>query len=185
MSRIGKLPISIPEGVTIQVKDDNTVEVKGGKGVLTQKIDPDLEVKIEDGTLELVRPTESKRHRSVHGLYRSLISNMVEGVSKGYEIKQELVGVGYKASVQGQMLELNLGFSHPIFLQLPPEISVEAVTERRSNPIITLKSIDKQLIGQVAAKIRSFRPPEPYKGKGVKFVGEEIRRKAGKAGATA
>ena len=184
MSRIGKLPISIPDGVTILVKEDNTVEVKGGLGVLTQRIDPDLEIKIEEGTLELMRPTESKRHRSIHGLYRSLIFNMVEGVSKGYEIKQELVGVGYKASVQGQMLELNLGYSHPIFLQLPSVISIEAVTERRSNPIITLKSIDKQLIGQVAAKIRSFRPPEPYKGKGIKFVGEEIRRKAGKAGAT-
>lgn len=185
MSRIGRLPINVPEGVAIQVKDDNTLEVKGALGVLTQKIDPDLEVKIEDGTLVLVRPTDSKRHRSIHGLYRALIANMVEGVSKGYEIKQELVGVGYKAAVQGQMLELNLGFSHPIFMQLPPEINIEAVTERRANPIITLKSIDKQLIGQVAAKIRSFRPPEPYKGKGIKYVGEEIRRKAGKAGATA
>ncbi len=184
MSRIGKLPISIPEGVTIQVHDDNTVEVKGALGVLTQKVDPDLELKIEDGILTVIRPTDSKRHRSVHGLYRSLISNMVEGVSKGYEIKQELVGVGYKASIEGQMLELNLGYSHPIFMQLPPEIDAEAVTERRANPIVTLKSIDKQLIGQVAAKIRSLRPPEPYKGKGIKFVGEEIRRKAGKAGAT-
>lgn len=185
MSRIGKLPISIPEGVTINVKDDNTVEVKGALGTLSQKVDPDLQVKVEDGTIELVRPTDGKRHRSVHGLYRSLVSNMVEGVSKGYEIKQELVGVGYKASVQGQILELNLGYSHPIFLQVPPEVQVDAVTERRSNPIITLKSIDKQLIGQVAAKIRSLRPPEPYKGKGIKFVGEELRRKAGKAGATA
>ena len=184
MSRIGKLPISIPDGVSIDVKDDNTVEVKGGLGVLTQKIDPDLEIKIEDGVLNVVRPTDGKRHRSVHGLYRSLIANMVEGVSKGYEIKQELVGVGYKATITGQMLELNLGYSHPIFLLLPPEIKGEAVTERRSNPIIILKSIDKQLIGQVAAKIRSLRPPEPYKGKGIKFVGEELRRKAGKAGAT-
>jgi len=185
MSRIGKLPISIPEGVTLEVKEDNTVEAKGPLGVLTQKVDPDLEIKIEDGILQLNRPTENKRHRSVHGLYRSLLANMIEGVSKGFEIKQELVGVGYKATVQGQLLELNLGYSHPIFIQLPPEVKVTAETERRSNPIITLKSIDKQLIGQVAAKIRSFRPPEPYKGKGIKFVGEEIRRKAGKAGATA
>ena len=185
MSRIGKLPISIPEGVTVEVKDDNTVEIKGALGVLTQKVDPDIQVKVENGVIVLVRPTDGKRHRSIHGLYRSLISNMVEGVSKGYEIKQELVGVGYKATNKGQMLELNLGFSHPIFLQLPPEVSIQTETERRSNPVITLKSVDKQLIGQVAAKIRSFRPPEPYKGKGIKFVGEEIRRKAGKAGATA
>jgi large subunit ribosomal protein L6 len=184
MSRIGKLPISIPEGVSIQVKEDNTVEVKGPLGTLTQKVDPDMKVKIEDGNVEIVKPTDSKRHRSFHGLYRSLIANMVEGVSKGFEVKQELVGVGYKATTEGQLLELNLGYSHPIFVELPKEVSVEAVTERRSNPIITLKSIDKQLIGQVAAKIRSLRPPEPYKGKGIKFVGEEIRRKAGKAGAT-
>jgi len=185
MSRIGKLPISIPEGVTVQVKSDNVIEVKGPLGSLTQQIDPEMKVKVEDGNIEIMRPTDSKRHRSFHGLYRSLVSNMVEGVSKGFEIKQELVGVGFKASTQGQLLELNLGYSHPIFIELPPEVSVEAVTERRSNPIITLKSIDKQLIGQVAAKIRSLRPPEPYKGKGIKFVGEEIRRKAGKAGATA
>jgi large subunit ribosomal protein L6 len=185
MSRIGKLPISIPEGVTLEVKEDNTVEVKGPLGVLIQKIDPDLEIKTEEGKILVIRPTDQKRHRSMHGLYRSLIANMVEGVSKGYEIKQELVGVGYKASAKGQMLELHLGYSHPIFLQLPIEVKIETLTERRSNPIITLKSIDKQLIGQVAAKIRSFRPPEPYKGKGVKYVGEEIRRKAGKAGATA
>ncbi len=183
MSRIGKLPITIPQGVTIEVKEDNTVEVKGALGVLTQKVDPDLEIKIEDGIIQVIRPTDQRRHRAMHGLYRSLIANMVEGVSKGYEIKQELIGVGYKANAQGQMLELNLGYSHPIFLLLPPEVNIETVTERRSNPMITLKCIDKQLIGQVAAKIRSFRPPEPYKGKGIKFVGEEIRRKAGKAGA--
>lgn len=184
MSRIGKLPITIPAGVTVEVKEDNTVEVKGALGVLTQKVDPELGVKIENGVLELTRPTDNKRHRSLHGLYRSLIANMIEGVSKGYEIKQVLVGVGYKATTNGQLLELNLGYSHPIFLQFPPEIKIEALTERRSSPVITLKSIDKQLIGQVAAKIRSFRPPEPYKGKGIKFEGEEIRRKAGKAGAT-
>ena len=183
MSRIGKLPISIPQGVTVDIKDDNTVIVKGPLGELSQKVAPELELTIEDGTLTLKRTSEEKQQRAAHGLYRSLINNMVDGVSKGYEIKQELVGVGYKATVTGQMLELHLGFSHPIYLQLPPEIQIEAVTERRQNPIITLKSIDKQLIGQVAAKIRSFRPPEPYKGKGVKFVGEELRRKAGKAAA--
>jgi len=184
MSRIGKLPINIPEGVTIEVKEGNTVEVKGALGILSQKVDPDLEIRIEDGVLQIVRPSEQQRHRAMHGLYRSLINNMVEGVSKGFEIKQELVGVGYKATTNGQMLELHLGYAHPIFIELPPEISVEAVTERRSNPVITLKSIDKQLIGQVAAKIRSFRPPEPYKGKGIRFVGEDVRRKAGKAGAS-
>jgi large subunit ribosomal protein L6 len=183
MSRIGKLPISIPQGVTVDIKEDNTVVVKGPLGELSQKVMADLTVTMEDGTLTITRPSEEQVHRAAHGLYRSLINNMVEGVSKGYEIKQELVGVGYKATVDGQMLELALGYSHPIYLMLPPEISVEAVTERRANPIITLKSIDKQLIGQVAAKIRSFRPPEPYKGKGVKFVGEELRRKAGKTAA--
>lgn len=183
MSRIGKLPISIPQGVTVDIKDDNTVIVKGPLGELSQKVAPELVLTLEDDTLTLVRASEEKQQRAAHGLYRSLINNMVEGVSKGYEIKQELVGVGYKATVTGQMLELHLGFSHPIYLQLPPEIQIEAVTERRQNPIITLKSVDKQLIGQIAAKIRSFRPPEPYKGKGVKFVGEELRRKAGKAAA--
>lgn len=183
MSRIGKLPIQIPQGVTVDVKDGNTVVVKGPLGELTQKVLAELEISQEDGQLVINRPNEEKHIRAAHGLYRSLINNMVEGVSKGYEIKQELVGVGYKATTNGQMLELHLGYSHPIYLQLPPEVSIEAVTERRANPIITLKSIDKQLIGQVAAKIRSFRPPEPYKGKGVKFVGEVLRRKAGKAAA--
>jgi large subunit ribosomal protein L6 len=181
MSRIGKLPIALPKGVTVTVHPDNTVEVKGPLGTLTQVVDPDIQVKVEEDHVEVLRPTDQRRHRSLHGLYRSLLQNMVTGVSKGYEIKQELVGVGYKATADGQLLELHLGYSHPIVLQLPPEIKVEAVTERRSNPIITLKSIDKQLIGQVAAKIRSFRPPEPYKGKGVKFVNEVLRRKAGKA----
>ncbi|MEA1877535.1 MAG: 50S ribosomal protein L6 [Bacteroidota bacterium] len=183
MSRIGKLPIEIPKGVTIDIKEDNTVVVKGPLGELFEKVNPEMLLAIEDGKFIVNRPSDEKRHRAAHGLYRSLINNMVIGVSKGYEIKQELVGVGYKAIVKAQLLELHLGFSHPIFLQLPPEISVEAVTDRRSNPILTLKSVDKQLIGQVAAKIRSFRPPEPYKGKGVKFVGEVIRRKAGKAAA--
>jgi large subunit ribosomal protein L6 len=181
MSRIGKLPITLPTGVTVTVHPDNTVEVTGPLGTLKQVVDPDIQVKVEEGILEVTRPTDQRRHRSLHGLYRALIQNMVTGVSKGYEIKQELVGVGYKATAEGQLLELHLGYSHPIVLQLPPEIKVEAVTERRSNPIITLKSIDKQLIGQVAAKIRSFRPPEPYKGKGIKFVNEVLRRKAGKA----
>lgn len=181
MSRVGKLPISLPSGVTIKVSKENLVEVSGPLGSLEQQVNPDLEIKIEDGIITVVRPTEQKRHRAMHGLYRALIQNMITGVSTGYEIKQELVGVGYKATVDGQLLELHLGFSHPFVLQLPAEVSVQAVTERRSNPIITLKSIDKQLIGQVAAKIRSLRPPEPYKGKGVKFVGEELRRKSGKA----
>ncbi len=181
MSRIGKLPIALPAGVSITVHPDNRVEVKGPLGTLNQMVDPDIQVKVEEGQIIVSRPTDQKRHRSLHGLYRSLISNMVVGVSTGYEIKQELVGVGYKATVEGQLLELHLGYSHPFVIQLPEEISVQAVTERRSNPIVTLKSIDKQLIGQVAAKIRSLRPPEPYKGKGIKFVNEVLRRKSGKA----
>jgi large subunit ribosomal protein L6 len=181
MSRIGKLPIEIPAGVTLTVQNGNLIEVKGPLGSLTQEVDPEIEVKVENGQILISRPTDQRRHRSLHGLYRALIQNMVTGVSTGYEIKQELVGVGYKASVDGQILELHLGYSHPHFIQMPPEVSVQAVTERRSNPIITLKSIDKQLIGQMAAKIRSLRPPEPYKGKGIKFVGEQLRRKAGKA----
>jgi large subunit ribosomal protein L6 len=181
MSRIGKLPIEIPAGVTLTVHNDNLIEVKGPLGTLTQEVDPDIEVKVENGQILVSRPTDQRRHRSLHGLYRALIQNMVTGVSTGYQIKQELVGVGYKASVDGQILELHLGYSHPHYIQMPPEVSVQAVTERRSNPIITLKSIDKQLIGQMAAKIRSLRPPEPYKGKGIKFVGEQLRRKAGKA----
>jgi large subunit ribosomal protein L6 len=181
MSRIGKLPIEIPQGVTITVAGDNTITVKGPKGELKQKVDPDIQVKIEESTLVVERPTEQKRHKALHGLYRALIQNMVVGVSEGYTIQQELVGVGYKAEARGQILELSLGYSHDIQLRLPDEVKVEAKTERRSNPIITLTSVDKQLIGQVAAKIRSFRPPEPYKGKGIKFVGEQLRKKAGKS----
>ena len=184
MSRIGKLPIEIPAGVKVNITKDNVVEAKGAMGELTQKIDPDIEVKLEGTTLTLTRPTEQKRHKAMHGLYRSLINNMIEGVSKGFEIKQELVGVGYRATSKGQLLELAVGYSHAIYLELPPEVKVEAVTEKRQNPIITLKSADKQLLGQVAAKIRSFRKPEPYKGKGIKFVGEQLRRKAGKAAAS-
>lgn len=180
MSRIGKQPISIPAGVTVTIKE-NLVTVKGPKGELTQEVNPEMKVEVSDGQVEVKRPSDSKGHRSQHGLYRSLINNMVEGVSKGYVKKLELVGVGYRATNQGQVLELALGFSHPIFIQLPTEIKVEAVTDRKSNPIITLESADKQLLGQVCAKIRSLRKPEPYKGKGVKFVGEQIRRKAGKS----
>jgi len=181
MSRIGKLPIEIPGGVTVKVDDNNLVTVKGVLGELSQKVNPEIDVKIDGDQLTVIRPSEAKNHRAMHGLYRSLINNMVEGVSKGFEIKLELVGVGYRAENQGQVLQLVLGYSHHIFLQLPPEVKVEAVTDKRSNPTITLKSYDKQLIGQVAAKIRSFRMPEPYKGKGIKFVGEQIRRKAGKS----
>lgn len=180
MSRIGNAPISIPDGVTVDVKDA-VVTVKGAKGELTQEIGSAINCKIEDGVLTLERTNEEKQTKALHGLYRSLINNMVEGVSKGYTIKQELVGVGYRAKVQGQRLEVALGFSHPIIFELPTEIKVSAEQAKGQNPIITLESHDKQLIGQVAAKIRSFRKPEPYKGKGVRFVGEHIRRKAGKA----
>ncbi len=182
MSRIGILPIDIPAGVTIEVDKDNLVTVKGPKGELTQLVDKSITIKVEENQVNVSRSTEEKEHKSKHGLYRSLISNMVMGVSEGYTIQQELVGVGYRADVKnGDRLELSLGFSHDIIMKMPPEVKVETKTERRSNPVITLTSIDKQLIGQVAAKIRSFRPPEPYKGKGIKFVGEQLRRKAGKA----
>ncbi|MCU4166311.1 50S ribosomal protein L6 [Carboxylicivirga caseinilyticus] len=180
MSRIGKAPISIPSGVNVTVKD-NAVTVKGPKGELIQSVHPELEVKVEDGTLTVERPNDEKEIRSMHGLYRSLINNMVVGVSEGYKKELELVGVGYRATNQGQLLELSLGYSHPIHLMLPSEIKVEAVTDRKSNPIITLESADKQLLGQVCAKIRSLRKPEPYKGKGVRFKGEVVRRKAGKS----
>lgn len=183
MSRIGKLPIDLPKGVQITISKGNLITVKGPQGELLQQINPDIEVKVENEQVILSRATDQKRHKAMHGLYRSLINNMVLGVSKGYEIKQELVGVGYRATSTGQLLELALGYSHNIYLEIPPEVKIEAVTERRANPIITLKSADKQLIGQVAAKIRSFRKPEPYKGKGIKFVGEQLRRKAGKAAA--
>jgi large subunit ribosomal protein L6 len=178
MSRIGKNPITIPDGVTIDFKD-NVVTVKGKLGELTQKVD-EIAVKIEGNTLTLERPTESKDHKAKHGLYRSLIFNMIEGVSKGWTKELELIGVGYRASNQGQKLDLALGFSHNIVLDIAPEVKVEAISEKGKNPTIKLTSFDKQLVGQVAAKIRSFRKPEPYKGKGVKFVGEELRRKAGK-----
>lgn len=184
MSRIGKLPISLPKGVQIEISEKNLVSVKGPKGTLEQQIDPDIKVKVENGTIELERPTEQKRHKSLHGLYRALIANMVHGVSEEFKIVQELVGVGYKAVAKGQLLELSLGYSHNIVVVLPVEIKVTTVTERGKNPIITLTSIDKQLLGQISAKIRSLRKPEPYKGKGIKFQGEEIKRKAGKAAAS-
>ena len=180
MSRIGKEPISVPSGVEIKISDKNLVTVKGPKGELMQQVDPDLKVEQEDGQIIIKRPTDQKRHRSVHGLYRSLISNMVTGVSEGYVKELELVGVGYRASNTGQLLELTVGYSHPIMFYIPDEVKLEALMEKGKNPIIRLESHGKQLIGQIAAKIRAFRKPEPYKGKGIKFVGEELRRKAGK-----
>jgi large subunit ribosomal protein L6 len=181
MSRIGKLPVNLPKGVTVNVSDTNLVSVKGPLGELTQAVDKDLKVEVVGNEVILSRPTESKNHKSLHGLYRALIHNMVVGVSEGYKKELELVGVGYRAEAKGQNLEMSLGFSHEVILQLPNEVKVETKTERRANPIITLTCIDKQLIGHVAAKIRSLRPPEPYKGKGIKFVGEQLRRKAGKS----
>ena len=181
MSRIGKLPVAIPSGVTVTVGKDNLVVVKGPKGELQQQVNPDISIKVEETKLVVKRPSESKEHKSLHGLYRSLINNMIVGVSEGYKIEMEFVGVGYRAESKGQMLEMALGFSHSIFFELPKEIKVEAVTERRANPRLTLESVDKQLVGQVAAKIRALRKPEPYKGKGIKFKGEELRRKAGKS----
>lgn len=180
MSRIGKKPINLPSGVTVDVATRGEVTVKGPKGTLKQDVNPDIEVKVEGNEIVLTRPTDSKRHKSMHGLYRALINNMVVGVSEGYKKDLELVGVGYKASNQGQVLELSLGYSHSIFFALPENISVKTETPKGKNPIITLEAIDKELIGQVAAKIRSLRKIEPYKGKGVRFVGEQIRRKAGK-----
>ena len=183
MSRIGKAPISLPQGVTIDVSKGNVVTVKGPKGELMQQIDGDLTVKVEEGELTIDRPTDSKRHRSIHGLYRSLLSNMVTGVSEGYTLDLELVGVGYRANNSGNLLELTLGYSHPIYFYVPDELQVTTAMEKGKNPLVSLEGTDKQLIGQVAAKIRNFRKPEPYKGKGVRFKGEEIRRKAGKTAA--
>jgi large subunit ribosomal protein L6 len=180
MSRIGKSPIVVPADVTLTI-DGSTVVVKGKLGELSQEIGTEISMKLEEGVLTLSRPSDSKDHRAKHGLYRALISNMIEGVSKGFTKELELVGVGYRASNQGQVLDLALGFSHNIILDIAPEVKVEAISEKGKNPIIKLSSFDKQLVGQVAAKIRSFRSPEPYKGKGIKFVGEEIRRKAGKS----
>ena len=180
MSRIGKAPIKIPAGVTVTVNND-VVTVKGPKGELSQKVNPELTVKVENGHVVVERPSDDREHRAQHGLYRALIHNMVVGVSTGYRKEMELVGVGYRATSEGQVLELALGFSHAIFIKLPKEVKVEAKTERNKNPLIILESDDKQLLGQVCAKIRSLRKPEPYKGKGIKFVGEVIRRKSGKS----
>jgi len=180
MSRIGNSPITLTSGVEINVSKGNLVTVKGPNGVLTQQVDPDMTINIEDGEITVVRPTDSKRHRSFHGLYRSLLANMVEGVTNGFEKQLEVVGVGYRANNTGQLLELLVGYSHPIYFVIPDEVKVEAIMEKGKNPIIKLNSVDKQLLGQVAAKIRAFRKPEPYKGKGIKVVGEELRRKQGK-----
>ena len=181
MSRIGKNPINVPAGVTVTVSKENLVTVEGPKGELSQQVDADIAVTQEDGVLTVTRPTEQKRHKALHGLYRSLINNMVVGVTDGYKIEQELVGVGYRATNQGNTLDLVLGYSHHYVFQLPAEIKVTTLSEKGQTPKVILESIDKQLIGQVAAKIRSLRVPEPYKGKGIKFVGEVLRRKAGKS----
>ena len=167
----------------MNVSDDNLVTVKGKLGELQQKVHPEIKVEIADGHIKISRPSDERQHRSMHGLYRALIANMVKGVSEGFKTTQELIGVGYKAQATGQLLELTLGYSHYIVMELPPEIKVETLTERGKNPIITMTSHDRQLLGQVAAKIRSFRKPEPYKGKGIRFLGEDVRRKAGKAAA--
>ncbi len=180
MSRIGKKPINLPAGVTVDVSAHNTVTVKGPKGTLTQDVNPDITVELEDSKVVLNRPTDSKRHKSLHGLYRSLINNMIIGVSEGYKKNLELVGVGYKATNQGQVLELALGYSHNIYFALPESISLKTETPKGKNPLVSLEGIDKELIGQVAAKIKSLRKVEPYKGKGIRCVGEVVRRKAGK-----
>lgn len=180
MSRVGKAPIEIPSGVNIDVSDNNLVTVKGPKGELTQQVDHDLILKIEEGVLTVERPTEQIRHKSMHGLYRSLLNNMVTGVSEGFKIELELYGVGYRVSNTGQLVEFLLGYSHPIFFAVPDEVKVSTTMEKGQPPTVILESHDKQLIGQVAAKMRAFRKTEPYKGKGIRFKGEQIRRKAGK-----
>lgn len=183
MSRIGNQPINIPAGVSVDVSADNVVTVKGPKGELTQDVNPEIKVSVNEGVVKVERPTEQKRHKALHGLYRSLLNNMVEGVSNGFTKELELVGVGYKAAVSNNVLELNLGYSHNIYMSVPSEVITDAKMEKGKNPIVTLTSPDKELIGQVAAKIRSLRKIEPYKGKGIRFVGEQIRRKAGKTAA--
>lgn len=180
MSRIGKLPISLPAKVEFSVASDNTVTVKGPKGSLSQKVDPDIKVSMEEGTVTVARPTDQKRHRAMHGLYRALISNMVVGVSEGYTREMEVIGVGYRVENQGNLLTLTIGYSHPVMFSVPDEIKLTTAMEKGSAPLIRLESYDKELLGQVCAKIRSFRKPEPYKGKGIMFKGEIIRRKAGK-----
>ena len=181
MSRIGKKPVPIPNGVTVTIGNDNVITVKGPKGELKQAIDRDIKAEVKDGKVEFIRPTEQIRHRALHGLYRSLVENMVTGVTEGYKKNLELIGVGFKASNQGNILDLSLGYSHNIVFEIPKELKIKTAQEKGQNPIITLEGIDKQLIGQVAAKLRGLRKPEPYKGKGVRYVGEVVRKKAGKA----
>ena len=184
MSRIGKLPVNLPAGVSAEILDGNVVKVKGPLGEMCQKVDPDIEVTIEGNEIKFTRPTDQPRHRSMHGLYRALVNNMVQGVSKGFETKQEFVGVGYRVVADGQLLTMSLGYSHEIQLLLAPEIKAETpAVKKGESPVLILRSTDKQLLGQVAAKIRSLRKPEPYKGKGIKFAGEQLRRKAGKTAA--
>ncbi len=180
MSRIGKLPIALPAKVEVSVASDNVVTVKGPKGTLTQRIDPDIKVEMEDGTLTVTRPTDQKRHKALHGLYRALINNLVVGVSQGYTKEMEVIGVGYRVENQGNLLTLTVGYSHPIIFYIPSEIKVTTAMEKGQAPLIRLEGIDKELLGQVCAKIRGFRKPEPYKGKGIMFKGEKVRRKAGK-----
>ena len=181
MSRIGKLPVVIPAKVSVEILPGNVVKVKGPLGELSQKVDPDIEITVEDNEIKFTRPTDQPRHRSMHGLYRALVHNMVVGVSEGFQTKQEFVGVGYRVSAQGQLLVFSLGYSHEIHMMLAPEIKAEVPDVKKGeNPVLIPKSADKQLLGQVAAKVRSMRKPEPYKGKGIKFVGEQLRRKAGK-----
>lgn len=181
MSRIGKLPIELPKGVEFSIDKANIVTIKGPKGILTRNIHPDIQVTLDGGKIIVKRPSDQKRHKALHGLTRALLANMVKGVSEGYRTQQELVGVGYRANVKGQLLELSLGYSHNIVFELPKEIKVTTTSEKGQNPIIIMESADNELLGMVAAKIRSLRKPEPYKGKGIKFVGEILRRKAGKS----
>jgi len=181
MSRIGRKPVTVPNGVTITVGNDNVVAVKGPKGELKQEIDRDIKVEVKDGLVSFNRPTDQIRHRALHGLYRALIANMVKGVTEGYKKNLELIGVGFKASNQGNVIDLSLGYSHNIIFEVPKELKVATATEKGQNPTISLEGIDRQLLGQVAAKIRGLRKPEPYKGKGVRYVGEVVRKKAGKA----
>ena len=183
MSRIGKMPIHLPKGVEVKISDDNVLTVKGPLGELNQPVNSLIKMKLEDNTLTFERPSDSKEHKAMHGLYRALAANMVKGVSEGFKTVQEVIGVGYKVQANGNVMEMDLGYSHKIFFQLAPEIKVETVTEKGKNPVITMTCCDKQILGLAAAKIRSLRKPEPYKGKGIRFAGEEIRKKAGKAAA--
>jgi large subunit ribosomal protein L6 len=183
MSRIGKNPISLPSNVTVEISKGNLVTVNGPKGTLSQKVDPDIKISNVDGVIKVERPTDHRRHRALHGLYRSLINNMVLGVSEGYKKEMEMIGVGYRASVQGKILELNLGYSHNIFMGIPDEVEIRAEAVKGQNPMVIVEGIDKQLVGQIAAKIKSLRKVEPYKGKGIRYKGEFVRRKAGKTAA--